>query len=192
MVLGRLFSKKWLFLTNTITSGGLLAIGDGLQQSIERKSAISNKYDWARTGRMFLVGLACGPPHHYWYVWLDKVLKPHQVWKKILADQLIAAPFFAAFFFYGMGSLENKTPAEVTTEFRSKFPTVYAFDWFFWPPIQYVNFHYVPSRFRVLYVNGATVVWDVFLSYMKHHDQVMKNLQKHQADEGRIKLKYST
>jgi len=44
----------------------------------------------------------------------------------------------------------------------------FQFDWLFWPPSQYVNFHYVPATYRVLYVNGATVVWDVFLSYMKH------------------------
>ena len=23
---------------------------------------------------MFLVGLSQGPPHHYWYIWLDKLL----------------------------------------------------------------------------------------------------------------------
>jgi len=136
---------------------------------------------------MLLVGLAMGPVHHYWYVWLDRYLKANQVWRKILADQIIAAPFFAFSFFYGMGFLEGRSLAESSDEFKSKFLTVYAvcklyficrlilhktffqFDWLFWPPSQYVNFHYVPSKYRVLYVNGATVVWDVFLSYMKHY-----------------------
>jgi hypothetical protein len=27
----------------------------------------------------------------------------------------------------------------------------------------------VPAQFRVLYVNLVTVVWDIFLSYIKHH-----------------------
>ncbi len=30
----------------------------------------------------------------------------------------------------------------------------------------------MPSRFRVLYINLVTVGWDVFLSYMKHFDEV--------------------
>jgi hypothetical protein len=29
-------------------------------------------------------------------------------------------------------------------------------------------FSLVPAQFRVLYVNLVTVVWDIFLSYIKH------------------------
>jgi protein Mpv17 len=75
---------------------------------------------------MLVVGLAAGPTHHYWYLWLDKFLKPKQVMSKILADQLLAAPFFAFFFFYGMGYLEGKNLQDSSQEFRTKFPTVYA------------------------------------------------------------------
>jgi hypothetical protein len=49
-MLKKLFSKKWLLLTNTVTSGGLLALGDGLQQAIERKRGIAVKHDWTRSG----------------------------------------------------------------------------------------------------------------------------------------------
>ena len=45
----------------------------------------------------------------------------------------------------------------------------FQFDWIIWPPTQYLNFRYIPQSFRVLYVNTVTVVWDVFLSYIKHH-----------------------
>ena len=53
-------------------------------------------------------------------------------------------------------------------EFKAKFPTIYAFDWLIWPPSQAVNFLLIPSQYRVLYVNGVTVLWDIFLSYIKH------------------------
>jgi len=52
MVLKQLFSKKWLLLTNTVSSGGLLAFGDGLQQAIERRKGIAVKHDWPRTGKI--------------------------------------------------------------------------------------------------------------------------------------------
>lgn len=50
MLFKQMFSKRWLLLTNTVTSGGLLALGDGLQQTIERKRGIAVKHDWKRTG----------------------------------------------------------------------------------------------------------------------------------------------
>merc|ERR1712212_1212020 len=67
-------------------------------------------HDLNRSGRMFAVGLSQGPPHHYWYVWLDKVLPKTDL--KTVADQIFAAPFFAITFFFGMGVLEDKRITE--------------------------------------------------------------------------------
>ncbi|KAG8231481.1 hypothetical protein J437_LFUL000198 [Ladona fulva] len=167
---------KYLWLTNTISCGGLLALGDCIQQFNE-KTLAKNKaksYDWGRTGRMFLVGLSQGPPHHIWYTWLDRKIprkNASAVVKKILADQLIAAPFFAFTFFIGMGILEGKKFSGGVEEFKKKFAALYLFDWCFWPPVQYINFVWIPTEYRVTYVNVATVAWDVFLSYIKHYDQ---------------------
>ena len=77
---------------------------------------------------MFAVGLSQGPPHHYWYLWLDKILPKtdlRTVALKIVLDQIFAAPFFAITFFFGMGVLEDKRMSECWTEFVKKFPTVY-------------------------------------------------------------------
>ena len=77
---------------------------------------------------MFLVGLSQGPPHHYWYIYLDKWLPQKSlrtVCLKILADQFIAAPFFAITFLFGMGILEDKRLSECWSEFTKKFPVVY-------------------------------------------------------------------
>ena len=53
-----------------------------------------------------------GPPHHYWYLYLDKLMPGKSrsvVIKKILADQAVAAPFFAITFIYGAGLLEGNS-----------------------------------------------------------------------------------
>ena len=79
-------------------------------------------------GRMFAVGLSQGPPHHYWYLWLDKMLPKtdlRTVALKILADQIFAAPFFACTFLVGMGILEDKKPSQCWEEFVKKFPAIY-------------------------------------------------------------------
>ncbi|CAG0918333.1 unnamed protein product, partial [Notodromas monacha] len=206
-----LFSQRYLWATNTVSSGVLLGFGDVIQQHLKFFTAVKEKktfekvgtgslrhlgvewsqwrYDFRRTWRMFLVGLSQGPPHHWWYTFLDKSssifrfekkkifeqVYPSKslrtVGKKILADQLVAAPFFAVTFFLGMGYLEKKSFDEIMTEFVKKFPSVYAFDWAIWPPTQFINFVYVSAAYRVLYVNLVTVLWDVFLSYIKHYDQ---------------------
>lgn len=43
---------KYLFLTNTVSSGILMAVGDGIQQQLEFYKKIHNgeAYDWKRTG----------------------------------------------------------------------------------------------------------------------------------------------
>eukprot|EP00093_Oithona_nana_P012021 12021.XXX_625050_625827_1 [CDS] Oithona nana genome sequencing. len=181
----RVFSRGWqimykgytknLLVTNTLTCSALLTGGDYIQQRIEQLRGKSNTHDYSRSGRMAAVGLSQGPPHHYWYVWLDKLLPKkdlRSVVFKILLDQFIAAPFFAITFFYGMGILEDKRMSECWNEFLQKFPLVYAFDWGIWPPTQYINFVYIPAAFRVLYVNCVTVIWDIFLSWVKHKDQL--------------------
>ena len=78
------------------------------------------------------MGLSQGPPHHFWYIYLDKWLPKktlRTVVLKILADQFIAAPFFAITFLFGMGILEDKRLSECWREFVKKFPVVYMVSW---------------------------------------------------------------
>jgi len=156
-----------LLLVNTATSGGLLWIGDLIEQKREGVKTI----DKSRSLRMFTVGLSQGPPHHYFYLLLDKFFPgktPLVILKKVLLDQILAAPFFALTFIYGASLLEGRSLQQCWLEFKMKFPTIYLFDWLIWPPSQFINFSLVPGQYRVLYVNVVTVIWDIFLSFIKH------------------------
>jgi len=42
----------------------------------------------------------------------------------------------------------------------------YVADWVVWPPLQLVNFTFVPLRYQVLYVNMCNLLWNTFLSFM--------------------------
>lgn len=77
---------------------------------------------------MFLVGTAMGPLHHYYYIYLDKVMPNADfktVAKKIACDQMFASPATIICFFYGMGILENKALKQSTSEIGQKFKYVY-------------------------------------------------------------------
>lgn len=41
-------------------------------------------------------------------------------------------------------------------------------DWCVWPPTQMINFFFVPNHYQVVYVNTVTMLYNVFLSYIKH------------------------
>ncbi|XP_071953369.1 mpv17-like protein 2 isoform X2 [Antedon mediterranea] len=174
----KLFSK-YLLITNTVTCSSLLAIGDVIEQTREIRRNRKNEshaskhhhsYNWKRTGRMACIGLALGPFNHYWYFFLDRFLpgtSGKMVIKKILLDQVVAAPFFNGSFILGMGLLEGKSLTENLDNFKSKFPTLYLMDWCIWPVAQAINFTFIPSYLRVTYVNFITLGWDAVLSFVQ-------------------------
>ncbi|ELT94432.1 hypothetical protein CAPTEDRAFT_146770 [Capitella teleta] len=168
----RVFSSKHIILVNTAASGILMGMGDVTMQIIEKRySNEEHALDLARTGRMALVGLASGPLTHGWYSLVDKMIPGvtgSTVLRKILLDQCLASPFFTCYFFTVIGSLEGHKPKECLQTFSSKFWEVYRADWMFWPAAQSVNFRFVPSRYRVIYIQSASYLWDTFMSYINH------------------------
>lgn len=99
------FLSKRLLLINTGTCTGLYMVGDLTQQTIEG----SKEIDWERTLRMGVLGLLMGPVNHGWYKMLDLVVKGSPcravVFKKVLADQMVIAPF-GIFVFFGGKSIK--------------------------------------------------------------------------------------
>uniref|UniRef100_A0A6P7GXY6 Mpv17-like protein 2 n=1 Tax=Diabrotica virgifera virgifera TaxID=50390 RepID=A0A6P7GXY6_DIAVI len=178
-----LFSKKYLLASNTISSGLLMFVGDLCQQELEyRQNLLDKRYDYARLTRMFIVGLALGPIHHYYYIGIAKKW-PERTTKiilwKIALDQFIMSPICIACFFFGLNALEMRPFKEAVNEFKQKFYAVYTADWLIWPPTQWVNFYYVNVKYQVLYINAITMLYNVFLSYIKHvHGEEVKSEHK--------------
>lgn len=82
--------KKYLLTTNTVTGGILFSVGDGLSQYIEHKVVQKSSNDqtplsfnWDRNLKMFVVGAAGGPLHHYFYGLFSTILRFHSsiIWK---------------------------------------------------------------------------------------------------------------
>uniref|UniRef100_A0ABM0M4S3 Mpv17-like protein 2-like n=1 Tax=Saccoglossus kowalevskii TaxID=10224 RepID=A0ABM0M4S3_SACKO len=107
----------------------LIASGQIHGQTAEgSRNTVTLRHDWGRTARMFSIGLVLGPFNHYWYGFLDRLLPAKTiavVIRKILLDQTVASPFFAASYFIGMGALEGEKLERSVNVFTEKFLRVY-------------------------------------------------------------------
>ncbi|XP_037030886.1 mpv17-like protein 2 [Bradysia coprophila] len=163
---------KYLLATNTLSSGLLMVVGDLISQEIEfRTGTLTERYNWKRSGNMFIVGAVRGPLLHYFYGWLDKTIKVvtlPNVTKKIILDQTIMSPITILAFFYPAGWLEGQSTGTINSELKDKITKTYAMDWCVWPPAQFLNFYYIDPKFRVIYVNFVTIVYNICLSYIKY------------------------
>ncbi|XP_056271107.1 mpv17-like protein 2 [Pseudoliparis swirei] len=168
-----LFQGRNQVVTNTVSAGVLMGIGDIIQQSWKNYQNPDRVQDWMRTGRMVVVGCSCGPLLTYWYVWLDGLFVGNAmrtVGKKVAMDQLFASPFMGMWYFVGLGLLEGNSVSDGWKEFTHKFWDLYKVDCCLWPPAQTINFYFLPPRFRVVYINVITVAWDTYLAHLKHND----------------------
>ncbi|XP_078042838.1 mpv17-like protein 2 [Augochlora pura] len=190
---------KYLLVTNTVSCGLMMAAADLIQQrsehwkknkyptdetrimiaSLDNQQQDSNNseayvHDFVRTKNMTTVGLIQGPFHHWFYLVLDKVIPGRNalsVVKKTCLDQSIASPTCLGIFFVGLGVLESRKLEEIYDELKVKLYDTWKVDCCFWPPTQCVNFFFIPFRYRVLYTNFMTMIYDIFLSYMKYDHQ---------------------
>lgn len=180
---GKAMFGKYLLLTNTVSAGVLMSIGDWASQELEYRKGIAEKrFDAERNAKMFVVGAIQGPIHHYFYGWLDRAYQGATTKIaiiKIMYDQFVMSPVCIAAFFYSAGYLDGKNTSECNEEFLSKCVKVYITDWIVWPATQFINFYYLRPKYRVVYVNFITMMYNVFLSYVKHVDG-------HQGHEAKV------
>ena len=55
---------------------------------------------------------------------------------------------------------------ETVAHTKAVYVTTFIVDCIVWPPLQLINFTFVPLRYQVLYVNGCNLGWNCFLSIM--------------------------
>lgn len=86
---------KYLLLTNTVSSGLLMWVGEVAAQRLDKssKTGVNGEtvYDREKIKQLTVVGISQGPLHHYTYLWMERLLPgtaKKTVFKKILSDQV--------------------------------------------------------------------------------------------------------
>lgn len=168
----RAFSDKYILITNVGLSTSLSAVGDILEQKYEHLTDGKGEWEPIRTRNMSISGFTIGFACHYWYIYLDKFLPGYTlrtVFKKILIDQFIGSPLCFSMFFGTLALVEGSTYKEFVEEVRQKAWRLYAAEWVIWPPAQFINFYLLPTRYRVLFDNSISLIYDVYTSRVKHY-----------------------
>jgi protein Mpv17 len=167
-------SKIPPLLKAALTSCTVMSAGDALFQAIRCHNANKEiKVDLKEAGRMALIGFTLhGPLVYSAFRWLEKssggasnYATFRNAAKYAVIGHLTFFPLFSTAFFTYMGLLEGLTLRECKERVEHTLPPTIVAGTAFWPAITVVNFMYVPPAARVLYVNGAGLFWNAYLSY---------------------------
>ncbi|CAN8075910.1 unnamed protein product [Agarophyton chilense] len=157
--------------TKTMTSFTGFLLGDLVAQAPDISSGKS--WDVRRTAKMGAFGLCLhGPIGHYWYSFLDRSImtaaptSAPAVAAKTAIDQIFFAPIFTSMFFGAMKAMDGKVD-EVSGEVKEKLWPTMKVNWTVWPIAHIINFRFIPSSQRILYINTIQVGYNAFLSTMQ-------------------------
>lgn len=177
-------------LTNGISGLVTFSAGDILSQKLANPD---REIDYRRAAKTGMLGIFMnGAVLHHWYNFLDltfgkSMLSKKGVFLKVLADQLVFAPFSIVVFF-GFASCLSPLPpvhcegnthcstsdidniaVRFLRKMESSFLAVLLADCCTWPFVNFINFSYVPKNYRPSFVGLAQLIWQTYISYMGHN-----------------------
>ncbi|RIA87909.1 putative integral membrane protein, Mpv17/PMP22 family [Glomus cerebriforme] len=157
------------------------------------ESSNSQQFDLARLGRFTTYGFSIAPLIHKWFSFLDRKYpfnldnKTHQsplikknglfnknnlmkqnqmIFKRVLLDQLFFAPFGICMFFGGISILEGRNFKGIKEKFDEAYIPALKMNYTIWPLVQFVNFRFLPLKYRVPFVSAVGVLWNSYLSLL--------------------------
>ncbi|XP_061667689.1 protein Mpv17 isoform X1 [Syngnathoides biaculeatus] len=151
-----------------VTAGSLVGVGDVIsQQLIERRGLA--QHDVRRTAKMMSVGFFfVGPVLGSWYKILDRLVtggSKRAAVKKMMIDQLCFAPCFLGAFLALSGVLNGLSVRQNVAKLRRDYTDALISNYYLWPPVQMVNFYFIPLHHRLAVVQVVAVAWNSYLTW---------------------------
>jgi protein Mpv17 len=147
-----------------LTSFTGFLLGDIIAQTLITK----DDFDWFRLFRLSSFGfLIHGSSSHYFYGFLDGRIPGTTapiVAAKVFIDQVMWNPIFGVMFFGYVAALERKGISYVGDKIKNELLTQVTGSWKVWPIAHTINFRFIPSSQRVLYINSIQIGYNCFLS----------------------------
>lgn len=110
-----------------------------------------------------------GPSGHYFYNWLDSKISGtdgKSVATKVAIDQIIWCPLFMTVFFTYLGLVAGDSPAAIGAKIKNDLFTAVQGSWKIWPIVHTVNFRFISTKHRLVFINGVQIAFNMFLSLL--------------------------
>jgi len=150
--------------TKAMTSLVGWALGDYLAQVF----ISGGPFDMKRFITLSVFGLIYhGPSGHFFYDWLDEKIPGNEfkiVASKVAIDQILWCPIFMTVFFTYLGLVNGDSMSVIGTKIKNDLLSACQGSWKVWPVVHAVSFRFVPTKFRLLYINTVQIAFNMFLS----------------------------
>lgn len=161
-------------LANAITGFATFSAGDILVQRYEKKRI--REIDYLRSFELGLLGTVMnGFFLVSWYKYLDRVIghsmtSTTNVSLKVIADQVVFAPFSIVAFFGVSSVIRHFSYAQAVDYFenkmRSNFWTTFLADCSVWPVVNVVTFRYITLAYRPAFTAVVQLMWQAYMSFV--------------------------
>lgn len=151
-------------LTKSLTSLVGWALGDALAQIFIGSDPFNMKRFLTLSAFGFLYH---GPSGHYFYNWLDSKIEGTDalsVFKKVAFDQIVWCPIFMSVFFTYLGIVAGDSFSTIGNKIKNDLLTAVQGSWKVWPFVHMVNFKFISTKQRLLFINSIQVAFNMFLS----------------------------
>ena len=140
------------------------ALGDVLAQIF----ISGGPFDWTRFITLSVFGFIYhGPSGHFFYNWLDSKIpgtEAKDVALKVAIDQTIWCPIFMTVFFTYLGLVNGDSLNTIGTKVKNDLLSACQGSWKVWPIVHAVNFKFVSTKHRLVFINSVQVAFNMFLS----------------------------
>jgi protein Mpv17 len=109
-----------------------------------------------------------GPCGHVFFSLLEKNLPGANVGVvtlKVIIDQLVWSPLFAALLISFVGITSGSAPFQIYKMITISLKPLILTSWAIWPLAHYFNFRIIPTKYRLVYTNTVQLIYNVIACY---------------------------
>jgi len=108
-----------------------------------------------------------GPSGHYFYNWLDSKIpgtEGKKIALKVAIDQILWCPVFMTVFFTYLGLVNGDSFTAIADKVKKDLFVACQGSWKVWPIVHAVNFKFISTKHRLVFINAVQIAFNIFLS----------------------------